>query len=51
MKAMGGDLRLIAEFPNRKPVVLKGIAEAEARPEPTRGKHNLPGQKKAVPRR
>ena len=51
VKAMGGDLRLIAEFPNRKPVVLKGIAEAEAMPEPTRRKHNLPGQKKAVPRR
>ena len=51
VKAMGGDLRLIAEFPNRKPVVLKGIAEAEAKPEPTRRKHNLPGQKKAVPRR
>ena len=51
VKAMGGDLRLIAEFPNRKPVVLRGIAEAETKPEPTRRKHNLPTQKKAVPRR
>ena len=38
VKAMGGDLRLVAEFPNRKPVVLKGIAEAETKPVPTRRK-------------
>lgn len=25
IKAMGGELRLIAEFPNRPPVVLKGL--------------------------
>jgi transcriptional regulator with XRE-family HTH domain len=51
VKAMGGDLRLIAVFPNRKPVVLTGIAETEAKPEPTRRKHTLPRRKKAVPRR
>ena len=38
VKAMGGDLRLIAVFPNRMPVVLKGIAEAETKPVPTRRK-------------
>jgi transcriptional regulator with XRE-family HTH domain len=25
VKAMGGELRLVAEFPNRPPVVLKGL--------------------------
>ena len=28
VKAMGGNLSLVAEFPNRDPVVLSGIAEA-----------------------
>jgi hypothetical protein len=26
VKAMGGELRLVAEFPNRPPVLLKGFA-------------------------
>ena len=34
VEAMGGNLSLIAEFPDREPVVLSGIAEAE--PEPCR---------------
>jgi transcriptional regulator with XRE-family HTH domain len=27
VKAMGGELSLVVEFPNRKPVILSGIAE------------------------
>ena len=27
IRAMGGDLSLVAEFPDRKPVILSGIAE------------------------
>ena len=50
VKAMGGDLRLIAEFPNCEPVVLRGIAEVDAKPLPTRRKHSLPRRKKSVPR-
>lgn len=29
IEAMGGELRLIAEFPNRPPVILKDIASVE----------------------
>jgi transcriptional regulator with XRE-family HTH domain len=32
VEAMGGSLSLVAEFPDRKPVVLSGIAEDEPRP-------------------
>jgi len=35
VEAMGGNLSLVAEFPDREPVVLSGIAEAEPRPKPT----------------
>ena len=35
VEAMGGNLSLIAEFPDREPVVLSGIAEAELEPTPT----------------
>jgi DNA-binding XRE family transcriptional regulator len=36
VEAMGGNLSLIAEFPDRKPVVLSGIAEVEPDgPKPT----------------
>jgi transcriptional regulator with XRE-family HTH domain len=38
VKAMGGDLRLIAAFPNREPVVLKGITESDTTPVRTRRK-------------
>ncbi len=30
VEAMGGNLSLVAEFPDRDPVVLSGIAEAES---------------------
>ncbi|MBF6571244.1 MAG: helix-turn-helix transcriptional regulator [Candidatus Binataceae bacterium] len=39
IKAMGGDLSLIAEFPDRPPVVLTGIAEEYPAPKPTGRKH------------
>ena len=35
VEAMGGNLSLVAEFPDREPVVLSGIAEAEPEPRPT----------------
>lgn len=34
VEAMGGNLSLVAEFPDRPPVVLAGIAEEEASPTP-----------------
>src|SRR6204780_505434 len=34
VEAMGGNLSLIAEFPDRAPVVLSGIAEDDPRPKP-----------------
>jgi transcriptional regulator with XRE-family HTH domain len=39
VKAMGGNLSLVAEFPDRKPVVLSGIAgeETELKPSGRRG--------------
>ena len=37
VEAMGGNLSLVAEFPDREPVVLSGIAEIEPPPQrPTR---------------
>ena len=39
VEAMGGNLSLVAEFPDREPVVLSGIAEGEPEPTPTRRKH------------
>ena len=39
VEAMGGNLSLVAEFPDREPVVLSGIAEAEPEPTPTRRRH------------
>ena len=35
VEAMGGSLSLVAEFPDREPVVLSGIAEEELDPKPT----------------
>src|SRR5213593_2345926 len=35
VEAMGGSLSLVAEFPDREPVVLSGIAEVEPDPKPT----------------
>ena len=39
VEAMGGRLALIAEFPDRDPVVLSGIAEQEPAQKTTRRKH------------
>src|ERR1044071_3309094 len=39
VEAMGGNLSLVAEFPDREPVVLSGIAATEADPKPLRRKH------------
>ena len=36
VQAMGGQLSLVAEFPDRKPVVLSGIAEEAPEPKPGR---------------
>ena len=35
VEAMGGSLSLVAEFPDREPVVLSGIAEERPDPKPT----------------
>ena len=35
VQAMGGNLSLVAEFPDRAPVVLSGIAEDDPAPEPS----------------
>jgi DNA-binding XRE family transcriptional regulator len=32
VEAMGGNLSLVAEFPDRDPVILSGIADTETRP-------------------
>ncbi|HZM90443.1 MAG TPA: helix-turn-helix transcriptional regulator [Blastocatellia bacterium] len=39
IKAMGGNLSLIAEFPDREPVVLTGISTPETELQPAKGKH------------
>jgi DNA-binding XRE family transcriptional regulator len=39
VEAMGGNLSLVAEFPDRPPVVLSGIAEDNPAPKPTVRKH------------
>ena len=39
LEAMGGSLSLVAEFPDREPIVLSGIAE-EPNPKPTARKHS-----------
>jgi transcriptional regulator with XRE-family HTH domain len=36
IEAMGGSLSLVAEFPDREPVVLSGIAAVEPAPKPRR---------------
>lgn len=38
VQVMGGNLSLVAEFPDRPPVVLSGIAEAGAEAKPSRRK-------------
>ena len=39
VEAMGGSLSLVAEFPDRDPVVLSGICEVEPEPKPAGRKH------------
>jgi len=39
VQVMGGNLSLVAEFPDRAPVVLSGIAEGGPDAKPTRRKH------------
>src|SRR5579872_2259287 len=39
VQVMGGNLSLVAEFPDRAPVVLSGIAEARMDAKSTRRKH------------
>ena len=43
VEAMGGSLSLVAEFPDREPVVLSGIAEVEpdSKPNGRKGAHAL----------
>ena len=38
VEAMGGNLSLVAEFPDRAPVILSGIAEENPKPKPTNRK-------------
>src|SRR5437868_12542316 len=39
VQAMGGNLSLVAEFPDRAPVILSGIAGDDPRPKPTSRRH------------
>jgi transcriptional regulator with XRE-family HTH domain len=41
VQVMGGKLSLVAEFPDRAPVVLSGLAESVPDPKPARRKHAL----------
>jgi transcriptional regulator with XRE-family HTH domain len=36
VEAMGGSLSLVAEFPDREPVILSGISTSDTEPEPRR---------------
>ena len=45
---MGGKLSLIAEFPDREPVLLSGIAEDEVEPRRATEKLSRGGQKSVV---
>jgi len=44
VKAMGGELRLVAEFPDRPPIILKGLAsmEVDVLPSVTQDKNTTP---------
>jgi len=42
---MDGDLRLVAAFPDRDPVVLSGIVHAETKAVPPAGKHSAARRK------
>src|SRR5437667_10990562 len=41
VEAMGGHLSLVAEFPDREPVILSGIAVDDPRPKPTSRRHAI----------
>ena len=41
VRAMGGDVRIIAEFPDRAPVVLAELSENDAPPKSSRNHRNL----------
>ena len=41
VEAMGRNLSLVAEFPDREPVVLSGLAEDDPGPKSTRRRHAL----------
>jgi len=41
VEAMGGNLSLVAEFPDREPVILSGIAEDNPGPKPGGRRHAL----------
>ncbi len=41
VEAMGGNLSLVAEFPDREPVVLSGIAATEVESKPVKRKHAM----------
>ena len=47
VKAMSGDLRLVAAFPDREPVVLSGISDAEKEATPKGRKRSHPRRKSA----
>jgi transcriptional regulator with XRE-family HTH domain len=41
IEAMGGKLRLVVEFPDRKPVTLSDLDSLDTRPKPKKGKHKI----------
>ncbi len=41
IEAMGGHLSLVAQFPDREPVVLSGITQDDPESKPTRRRHAL----------
>ena len=48
IKAMGGELRLVAEFPDRQPIVLKGLVSMRNEMPPSKAnKHQSPSHKNA----
>ncbi len=41
IEAMGGKLRLVVEFPDRKPVTLSNLDSLDTRPKPEKGKRKI----------
>jgi transcriptional regulator with XRE-family HTH domain len=48
VRAMGGNLSLVAEFPDRPPVVLSGIAEDDPGPKSTGRKHDTRARERQI---